>query len=154
MNKTQFIQLMNRNLKQVRLEYGLSQDKMAIMLGLSKKTLIEIEKGRSSLGWMGSVVLASIFSNSSILVHLIGENVEDMIFAIAFQDTKVNYPKTLGGIAFWKVIRNKNGFIIQQNIISHHYRLLDQENRRHIASFNLEEIEEYIESNVNDLQTQ
>lgn len=53
MDRDTFVDLMNHQLKLVRTEYGLTQEAMARALGLSKKTLVEIEKGRSSLGWMG-----------------------------------------------------------------------------------------------------
>ncbi len=57
----------------------------------------------------------------------------------------VDYPKTWGGKVWWKAISEKKGYRIQQNMFSWHYRLLDQENRRIYASFNLEETEsEYI----------
>ncbi|RAZ02983.1 transcriptional regulator, partial [Klebsiella oxytoca] len=54
MTRELFVQEMNRQLKLVRTEYGFTQETMANVLGLSKKTLVEIEKGRSSLGWMGA----------------------------------------------------------------------------------------------------
>jgi Predicted transcriptional regulators len=44
MGKKQFVKLMDEKLKLIRTEYGLTQDKMALILGISKKTLIEIEK--------------------------------------------------------------------------------------------------------------
>ena len=50
MDRDTFVDLMNHQLKLVRTEYGLTQEAMARALGLSKKTLVEIEKGRSSLG--------------------------------------------------------------------------------------------------------
>ena len=53
MNRAEFIREMDTQLKLVRTEYGYTQEMMASILGLSKKTLVEIEKGRSSLGWMG-----------------------------------------------------------------------------------------------------
>ena len=40
---------------------------MAAVLGISKKTLVEIEKGRSSLGWTGAAAFAAIFRESGIL---------------------------------------------------------------------------------------
>jgi DNA-binding XRE family transcriptional regulator len=73
MEKKQFIKLLDEKLKLIRTEYGLSQDKMAAILGISKKTLIEIEKNRKSLGWTNSVALASIFSDSTILRDAIEE---------------------------------------------------------------------------------
>jgi DNA-binding XRE family transcriptional regulator len=50
MNKNEFIKLLDGKLKLIRTEYGLTQDKMASVLGISKKTLVEIEKNRKSLG--------------------------------------------------------------------------------------------------------
>ena len=57
LDREDFIKTCNSKLKLVRTEFSFSQDKMAVMLGISKKTLVEIEKGRSSLGWSGSIVL-------------------------------------------------------------------------------------------------
>lgn len=141
MGKKQFVKLMDEKLKLIRAEYGLTQDKMAAILGISKKTLIEVEKNRKSLGWTNSVALASIFSDSTILQDAIGGDVSDFIIALAFKDVDVNYPKTWGGKVWWKTISEEKGYIIQQNIFSRHYRLLDQENRRIYASFSLEKIE-------------
>ena len=131
MTRENFIKLMDTQVKLIRSEYGLTQDKMSMLLGLSKKTLVEIEKERSSLGWTGSVALASIFSNSSILINALGGNVEDIIVAIAFNDMDVRYPKTWGGKLWWKTILKREGYMIQQNLVSQHYRLLDPLYRRH-----------------------
>ena len=48
MTKKEFAVRMDTMLKAVRKEYGFTQEKMAVVLGISKKTLVEIEKGRSS----------------------------------------------------------------------------------------------------------
>ena len=82
MEKKQFIQLMDEKIKLIRTEYGLSQDKMAVLLGISKKTLIEIEKKRKSLGWTNSVALASIFSDSTIIRDAIGGDTSGFIIAL------------------------------------------------------------------------
>lgn len=148
MKRAQFIFIMDQQVKLIRNEYGLNQDKMAALLGLSKKTLVEVEKGRSSLGWTGAVALASIFSNSSIINNSLGGDVEDIIVAIAFNDVVVKYPRTMGGKIWWKTILEKEGYVIQQNILSHHYRLLDPDNRRRIASFDYNEIEEHLDREI------
>lgn len=96
MGKKQFVKLMDEKLKLIRAEYGLTQDKMAAILGISKKTLIEVEKNRKSLGWTSSIALASIFSDSAILQDAIGGDMSDFIIALAFKDVDVNYPETLG----------------------------------------------------------
>ncbi len=44
MTRENFIKLMDTQVKLIRSEYGLTQDKMSMLLGLSKKTLVEIEK--------------------------------------------------------------------------------------------------------------
>ncbi len=145
MNKEDFIKFMGEKLKLIRTEYGLTQDKMAIILGISKKTLIEVEKNRKSLGWTGSVALASIFSDSKILQDAIGGEVSDIIIALAFKDVDVDYPKTLGGKIWWKTVFDKNGYRIQQNMFSRHYRILNKENRRIYVSFSLEETKAVID---------
>lgn len=142
MEKKQFVELMDEKLKLIRTEYGLTQDKMAIILGISKKTLIEVEKNRKSLGWTGSVALASIFSDSTILHDAIGGDMSGIIIALAFKDVDVNYPKTWGGKVWWKTISENKGYRIQQNLFSRHYRLLNHENHRIYASFNIEETED------------
>ena len=140
MTRENFIKLMDTQVKLIRSEYGLTQDKMSMLLGLSKKTLVEIEKERSSLGWTGSVALASIFSNSSILINALGGNVEDIIVAIAFNDMDVRYPKTWGGKLWWKTILKRGGYMIQQNLVSQHYRLLDPLYRRRLIWMTLKRI--------------
>ena len=52
MDRREFISEINGMLKLVRTEYGLTQEKMADVLGISKKSLVESEKGRRPLGWM------------------------------------------------------------------------------------------------------
>ena len=42
MNREEFIREMDTQLKLVRTEYGYTQEMMASILGLSKKTLVEI----------------------------------------------------------------------------------------------------------------
>ena len=51
MTRDEVVAVVNSKLKLVRTEYGLTQDKMAVILGISKKSLVESEKGRRSLGW-------------------------------------------------------------------------------------------------------
>ena len=145
MDKLQFVQLMDGKLKLIRTEYGLSQDKMSGILGISKKTIIEIEKSRKSLGWTNSVALASIFSDSTILRNAIGGDISGLIIAVAFKDMEIDYPKTWGGSILWSTKTEKNGYRIQQNMFSRHYRLLNPENRRMYVSFNFDEIEDILE---------
>lgn len=139
MTRELFVQEMNRQLRLVRTEYGFTQETMANVLGLSKKTLVEIEKGRSSLGWMGAAAFASIFSGSQVLAGVWGGEPSDMIQALAFREPP-RFPKTMGGKVWWRTVEEHSGFRIQQNILSQHYRALDAEDGRVCSSFDLEQI--------------
>ena len=140
MTKKEFAVQMDASLKSVRKEYGFTQEKMAAVLGISKKTLVEIEKGRSSLGWTGAAAFAAIFSESIILQETFGGELTDLVEALAFAEAEPKYPKTMGGKVWWREIMKKKGFRIQQNLISGHFRLLDKEDHRLMASFELERV--------------
>ena len=145
MNKEQFIITCNDIEKLIRTEFSYSQEKMSEILGISKKTLVEIEKGRSSLGWTGSVALCTLFSDSKVLSSTFGGEPTDMIQALAFSHEKRIYPKTMGGHIWWREIETRNDYKIQQNIISQHYRILNTQDERVYSSFDLEEIMLHLE---------
>lgn len=145
MDRDQFIHEMNQQVKLVRTEYGLTQEAMARALGLSKKTLVEIEKGRSSLGWMGAAAFCGIFSGSQVLAGLLGGEAGDMVRALAFQDLSPRYPRTMGGRVWWRTVEVYQGCRIQQNILSQHYRALNQEDERLCSSFDLDAIRHQLE---------
>ena len=140
MTRESFIAELDRQVKLVRTEYGFTQDVMAKVLGMSKKTLVEIEKGRASLGWTGAVALCTIFSDSQVLSGLLGGEAGDMVRALAFQDLHPRYPRTMGGRVWWRFVETVGPYTIQQNLISQHYRALDREAGRVCSSFDLEEV--------------
>jgi len=140
MDRIEFVGKADEKLKLVRTEYGLNQEKMADVLGISKKTLVQIEKGRSSLGWTGAVALCTIFERSEVLEAVFGGAAAEMILTLAFQDSEPDYPRTMGGKIWWKTIEQTGTYKIQQNIVSQHYRILDQNDRRIFSSFELQEI--------------
>ena len=144
MTRDDFVTIVNSKLKLVRTEYGLTQDKMAVILGISKKSLVESEKGRRSISWTEAVALTAIFDKSTILNDALGEDYAAMVSALALQDVEITYPSTMGGKIWWREIKSVNGYRIQQNIISNHYRILDDKDRRLLSSFRLEQIEEYL----------
>jgi DNA-binding XRE family transcriptional regulator len=140
MDKMTYITMCDAKVKLVRTEYALTQEQMAMMLGISKKTLVEIEKSRKSLGWTTAVALCSIFSDSEILTNIFGGNAFDIIKSLAFVDEQITYPKTMGGKVWWQEVEQNDRYIIQQNIVSQHYRLLTKDYRRVASSFNIEEL--------------
>lgn len=140
MDRTAFIREMDIHLKLVRTEYGYTQEMMATILGLSKKTLVEIEKGRSSLGWMGAVAFVSLFSDSRILSGLLGGEASDMVKALAFEGRKPCFFPTMGGHIWWRTVEETEKWRIQQNIISNHFRALDNRDRRIICGFDFDHV--------------
>ena len=144
MTREEFVNAVNSKLKLVRTEYGLTQDKMALILGISKKTLVESEKGRRPIGWTEAVALTAVFNKSTILTDALGEDYGEMVAALALRDVEVNYPSTMGGKVWWREIKKEGNYKIQQNVISGHYRLLDEKDRRLISSFDINQVEELL----------
>ncbi len=140
MDRNEFVRKADEKLKLVRTEYGFNQEKMADVLGISKKTLVQIEKGRSSLGWTGTVALCTIFERSEVLEAAFDGAAAEMVMTLAFQDAEPNYPKTMGGKVWWKTLEETAEYKLQQNIVSQHFRILDQHDRRILSSFELQAI--------------
>lgn len=147
MDRNEFIKKTDEKLKLVRNEYDYTLDKMAEILGISKKTLIQIEKERASLGWTGAVTLCTIFRDSEILGMVFGGRAQDIILTLAFNGYEAKYDKTMGGKIWWRELESKNGLRIQQNIISKHYRLLNDQGSRICSSFDYE----YVLKRLNEL---
>ena len=144
MDRTEFIERTDARVKLVRAEFDLTQEKMALLLGLSKKTLVEIEKGRSSLGWTGAVVLCTIFSSSEVLQNAFGGDLPGLIQALAFRELPIRPEKTMGGKVWWRTVRTGAGWRVQQNYISQHYRILDDGDHRLYSSFDPEQIDAFL----------
>ena len=143
MERAEFISIMNSKIKLIRTEFDLTQEKMADAVGLSKKTLVEIEKGRNTLSWSAAVAAAVIFADSGILADAFGGETSDLVKVIALQGLDARLPdKTMGGRIWWQDIKESKGYRIQQNIISRHYRILDAEDRRFFSTFDQKEVEE------------
>ena len=140
MTRETFTHQMDSRLKLVRTEFGLTQDKMALALGISKKTLVEIEKGRRSLGWTGAVACGTLFGSSTVLQNDFGGELTDLLRSLALDDLHPDYPKTLGGKVWWTYVEGTGGWRIQKNLISGHYRLLDPADGRVLSSFDLEAV--------------
>lgn len=122
---------------------------MAHELGISKKTLVGIEKGRSSLGWTGSAALCLLFGDSETLRR--GLSCDPARAAAALRlhsppagissDTGIaSPPPAEGSSPLWRAVGQLGRFRAEQNVISEHYRLVDGSGRRVFASFDYSEI--------------
>lgn len=139
MNKEQVIELISGKIRLIRLEKGYSQEKMADVMGMSKKTLVQIEKGRTLSGWANVIAVCALFRDSEVLQSLLGDEPLEIIETIAHNGIDRPKEKTLGGKFWWKEIETRGGFIMQQNLISNHYRILDEDNYRWFSSFDKDE---------------
>lgn len=144
MSRDDFVKKVSEKLKLIRIENNYSQDKMAEILGISKKTLVQIEKGRTPLGWAGAVTLCTIFRNSELLEMTFGGDPQDIILSLAFNGYECK-ERTMGGKVWWTKVEGRDNFRIQQNIVSGHYRILDDRDRRICSSFDLEYIRERLQ---------
>lgn len=140
LDREEFISVCNSKLKLVRTEFSFSQEKMALMIGVSKKTLVEIEKGRSSLGWSGSVVLCSVFSASRVLCDTFSASPLEIIHNIAFEDSEPNYKQANTFRIWWQTVLQNDKYLIEQNIVSQHYRLLTSNCKVVASSFDIEDL--------------
>lgn len=139
MEKDEFIQLASEKMKLVRTEQGLSQDKMADILGISKKTLVQIEKGRTNANWTTIVAFCALFNHSELLLTVIGDYPVNFVQLIANNSEGTTREKTMGGKFWWKEIERRERFRLQQNYISNHFRILDEDDYRWFSSFEKEE---------------
>lgn len=146
MTREEFIKKIDFKVKLIRNERNYTQDKMAEIIGISKKTLVQIEKGRGSLGWTGAVAVCSIFKDSEVLQMTVGD-AQDIVLTLAFNEYEENSIKTMGGKIWWIDIETKGDYKVQNNIISNHYRILNKEDRRICSSFDID----YINKRLNEL---
>lgn len=139
MDKEQLTQLLSEKMKLIRIEKGYTQDRMAEILGISKKTLVQIEKGRIQAGWTCIVAVCALFRDSEIVQTTLGEDPVDVIEIIGRNGIDRARERTLGGKVWWKDIQREGKFRLQQNLISQHFRILDDANFRWYSSFDKEE---------------
>ncbi|WP_214878329.1 helix-turn-helix domain-containing protein [Exiguobacterium sp. ERU653] len=142
MQKSEFIEQVSRKMKLIRIESQNSQEEMANLLGISKKTLIQIEKERNEASWSTVVTLCALFNESEVLIHLIGDDPVEFVKLIATANTYEPKEKTLGGRVFWHEIEEGPHFTLQQNIISGHYRIIDLNHVRWYSTFDAEDAEQ------------
>jgi len=138
MNREGFIDSVWDKFKLVRVELGFTQEEMAEQLGISKKTLVQIEKHRVSPGWTTTVAFCTLFRRSEILQNSFGGDPLEILEVIT--NPRLLKPKemTLGGKVWWVDVLSKENYRIQQNVISQHFRILDVLNRRWLSTFDLD----------------
>ena len=136
MDKEYMILIVSQYLKTIREDKQFSQEKMANMIGISKKKLVQIEKKRTFLNWTTTIAVCSLFREHPLLREKIGSDPMEIIELIADDLRIQSSEKTLGGVVFWKNLYEYKGFKLQKNVLSTHFRILDEDNYRVISTFN------------------
>lgn len=144
MTKEDLITIVSKKLKLIRVESDYTQLRMAEVLGLSKKTLVQIEKERVEANWTTVIAICALFRNSEVLQSSLSSEPLEIIETVAHHNVVRPKEKTLGGKVWWKEIRSEGRFRLQQNVVSHHYRVIDEQNYRWFSSFDQEEASEYL----------
>lgn len=135
MNREDFIQIVSDTIRHIRVNRALTQDRMAEVLGISKKTLVQIEKGRINTGWTVAVACCAIFRDDETLLMALGGAPMELIDLFTAQNVTEAGVKTLGGKVWWRNVDSMGDYVLQQNVISRHLRILDSENRRWFSTF-------------------
>lgn len=135
MTRDEIIKNVSEKLRLIRTEAGYTQDKMAEIIGVSKKTLVQIEKGRVLANWSTAVSICALFRETETVQFLFGNEPLEVLETVAREGIDYRKGKTFGGRIWWKPVSKKNGYILQQNILSKHFRILNDKNHRIFSSF-------------------
>ncbi|NPV92495.1 MAG: helix-turn-helix domain-containing protein [Firmicutes bacterium] len=143
---------LSSKIRLIRAEMNYTQDRMAEVLGISKKTLVEIEKGRKDASWAVVVTACALFPESEVIQSMLGEDPLSILQVLSRQSLSRPRSRTLGGRVWWAPLEQKNGFRLQRNIISGHYRILDAANYLWFSSFDREEALKRLSELARDIQ--
>lgn len=135
MNRDEIIMLVSDKLRLIRTEAGYTQDKMAEIVGISKKTLVQIEKGRVQANWATVVSICALFRETETVQFLFGNEPLEVIETVAREGIDVGKRRNFAVRIWWKELAKKGGYILQQNIISKHFRIVDPNSNRIYSSF-------------------
>jgi DNA-binding XRE family transcriptional regulator len=138
LTRDEIIDIVTEKIRVIRQEAEYTQDKMAEIIGLSKKTLVQIEKGRVKAGWSTVVTVCALFRESETVRQLFGNEPLEVLEIVSRDDINIRKERTLGGKIWWKELNQISGFKLQQNIISQHFRIIDKEDYRIFSSFDEE----------------
>ncbi|MGP4076981.1 helix-turn-helix transcriptional regulator [Halobacillus sp. K22] len=139
MDKDQLRVQVSEKIKLIRVEYGYTQTRMAEVLGLSKKTLVQIEKGRTVAGWTTVVAVCALFQDSEVLKGVLGDAPLEITETIAHHQVERPVGKTMGRKVWWTSLNESDDFFLQQNMISKHFRIIDRQYIRWFSTFDEEE---------------
>jgi DNA-binding XRE family transcriptional regulator len=139
MTQDVFDRMISDKLKLIRTEAELTQDRMADMIGISKKTLVQVEKGRQTLGFTASALVAVLFRHSELVQSMFGDSVLEILDLVSTKARSKVWYKTMGGKVWWTEERRDGSYILQKHILTGHYRIIDTDYYLHYYSLEKKE---------------
>lgn len=149
MTKDEIIRLISERMRLIRVEVDYTQDKMAEIIGISKKTLVQIEKERNEASWTTVVAVVSLFRETLTVQTLFGGDPLEVIETVSREQIDYRKEKMLGGKMWWNDLVSEKGYTLQQNMISQHYRILDDDRYRIFSSLDEEVSQQKFKELVN-----
>lgn len=143
MDRQNFTELIQSKFKMVRIEAGYTQDTMAQTVGLSKKTLVQIEKERVLPNWTTCVSICALFRDSEVLNSTFGCDPLEMVQTVSRNHCAYPIYSTTSDI-YWQTMDNRDGYILQSNKVSELYRVLDRGKQPIFGTSKLREAETYL----------
>lgn len=139
MNREQLVQIISDKIKLIRTEYNYTQEQMAEFIGISKKTLVQIEKQRNTCGWTVAVTMCTLFRNSTILQTTLGGNPLMFVQLVAGEGTVIVANNEVNDKIWWRTVENNNQWRMQQNLVHTSYRIINPNNHMVLYTLSKEE---------------
>ncbi|MED0670298.1 helix-turn-helix transcriptional regulator [Aneurinibacillus aneurinilyticus] len=143
-----FERMVSEKLRLIRTEARLTQEQMADAIGLSKKTLVQVEKERKTLGFTAAALVGVLFRNSEIVQAMFGDSTLEIVELLAFTEVnpqagelsgmewiaqaqaKARYQST-GRRIWWKDEKIGQQYMKQSHILTGHFRIVDKSETIH-----------------------
>ncbi|WCK56551.1 helix-turn-helix transcriptional regulator [Aneurinibacillus sp. Ricciae_BoGa-3] len=158
--KQTFDRMISEKLRLIRTEARLNQEQLADAIGISKKTLVQVEKDRKTLGFTAAALVGLLFRNSEIVQALFGESIVEILDLIAFhgidatptedslewiQEAKMKARyKSSGHRVWWKDEKAGAAYTLQSHILTGHLRIVDNANALHYYGMDRAEAEKHL----------
>ena len=149
MDRQSFTDLIQTKFKKVRIEAGYTQDTMAQTIGLSNKTLVQIEKERVLPNWTTCVSICALFRDSGVLNSTFGCDPLEIVQTISRNHCAYPNHSTTSDI-YWNTIDTRNVFILHINKLSKIYRVLNNEKQPIFGTSKMREAETYFNRNAKE----
>ena len=121
MDKKSFVQVLQKKMKMVRTEAGYTQDTMSETVGLSKKTLVQIEKERILPNWTTCLAICALFRDSQVLINSFGG--DPLEIAQQLSRGICAYPDDESESLYWETLDTRDNLLIEYNKKNELYRV-------------------------------